>query len=270
MINRIIDICTDHSAAKLFTYFLDNSPETGMDRKRPLVLVCPGGGYEFTSDREAEPIAVQMCARGFHACVLRYNVAPQRFPTALWELAGAVAWLREHSGEYHIDPDRILVCGFSAGGHLACSLGTFWNRDFLRETTGLAPEAMKPNGLILCYPVIHSGPFAHRGSFDNALGEKAEDPEMLELLSLEKQVTSDMPPVFMWHTFADDCVPVENTLMMADALRKAGIPFELHIFPDGSHGLSLATAETDCGDGKMIRPECAAWTDMAADWIRRS
>lgn len=269
MIVKTIDICTDHTTAKLTTYFMENSPEMGMDRKRPVVLVCPGGGYVFTSDREAEPVALRMCANGFHACVLRYSVAPERFPTPLCELAASVAWLREHSEEYHIDADHIAVAGFSAGGHLVCSLGTFWNAPFLQEATGLKPEQMRPDRLILSYPVITSGEYAHRGSFDAALGERARDEEMLTLLSLEKQVTADMPPAFIWHTFADDCVPVENTLLLADAMRKASVPFELHIFPDGGHGLSLANAETDGGEGTQIMPECAAWPDLAVDWMRR-
>ena len=269
MITKVVDICTDHSTAKLYTYFLDNSPEMDIDRKRPLVLVCPGGGYEFTSDREAEPIALQMCARGFHSCVLRYNIAPERFPTAIWELAASVAWLRAHAEEYHIDADNITICGFSAGGHLVTSLSTFWNREFLHRVTGLTAEQIRPNRLIASYPVITSGEYAHRGSFNALLGEKAEDPEMLEFVSLEKQVTEDMPPAFIWHTFSDDCVPVENSLMLANAMRKANVPFELHIFPEGPHGLALANEQTDSGDGNMIRRECAAWIDMAADWIRR-
>ncbi len=264
MIFKTIDIHTDHTTAKLYTYFHENTPEIDLNRKRPLVLVCPGGGYEFTSDREAEPIALQMVSKGFHACVLRYNVAPQRFPTALWELAASVAWLREHAEEYHIDADNISVCGFSAGGHLVTSLATFWNREFLHQVSGLTAEAIRPNRLISCYPVITSGEFAHRGSFDAALGERSNDPEMLELLSLEKQVTADMPPAFIWHTFSDDLVPVENSLLLASAMRAANVPFELHIFPDGAHGLSLATSETG-----IVQQECAAWIDLAADWIRR-
>ena len=269
MVNLKVAIQTDHTKSELTTYFQDNSPEMGMDRKRPVVLICPGGGYGFLSDREAEPVALRMCGMGFHACILRYSVAPEVFPSALWELAASVAWLREHAEEYHIDEKKIVVCGFSAGAHLAGSIGTFWNQNFLSELTGFSAEQMKPDRLILCYPVITSGEYAHQGSFENLLGEACCEEEKRRFLSLEKQVTSDMPRTFIWHTFSDNTVPVENSLLLADAMRKAGVPFELHIFPDGEHGLSLADAETDNGTGDQIVPECAVWPALAADWIRR-
>ena len=269
MVVKKVSIRTDHTQAELTTYFQDNSPEMGMDRKRPVVLICPGGGYGFLSDREAEPVALRMCGMGFHACVLRYSIAPEVFPAALWELAASVSWLREHAEEYHLDENRIVVCGFSAGAHLAGSIGVFWNREFLAGLTGLSAEQMRPDGLILCYPVDTSGEFAHQGSFENLLGKDCADGEKRTLVSLEKQVTADMPRTFLWHTFADDAVPVENSLLLAQAMREAGVPFELHIFPDGVHGLSLADAETDNGTGDQIVPECAVWPALAADWIRR-
>ena len=269
MIVKTIPIHTDHTQVELITYFQENSPEMGADRKRPVVLICPGGGYHFRSDREAEPVALRMCGMGFHACVLRYSIAPETFPTALWELAASVSWLREHAQEYHFDEKKIVVCGFSAGAHLAGSLGVFWNREFLSELTGLPKEQMRPDRLILSYPVITSGKYAHMGSFENLLGKDSDDEQKREFVSLEKQVTADMPRTFLWHTFADDAVPVENSLLLAQAMREAGVSFELHIFPDGVHGLSLADAETDNGTGVQIVPECAVWPSLAADWIRR-
>ena len=172
MIVEKIPIHTDHTQVELITYFQENSPEMGADRKRPVVLICPGGGYHFRSDREAEPVALRMCGMGFHACVLCYSVAPETFPTALWELASSVAWLREHAEEYHIDEKKIVVCGFSAGAHLAASIGVFWNREFLSELTGFSAEQMRPDRLILSYPVITSGEYAHMGSFENLLGSE--------------------------------------------------------------------------------------------------
>ena len=255
--------------ARLYTYFLDSSPELRDSGRRPAVVVCPGGAYQFNSDREAEPIALAFCAQGVHACVLRYPCAPARFPTALCALAQTVAWVREHAEEYHVDPDRILVCGFSAGGHLAASLGVFWHQPFLAQVSGISADLCRPNGMILCYPVITSGEYAHQGSFENLLGKDCADEDKRTAVSLEKQVTADMPRTFIWHTFADNAVPVENSLLLAEAMRKAGVPFELHIFLDGEHGLSLADAETDNGTGEQIVPECAVWPALAADWIRR-
>ncbi len=261
--------------AKLVTYIQDESVEMDIP-DRPLVLVCPGGGYCFTSDREAEPLAIQFLAMGYHAAVLRYSVAPAVFPTALCELAWSVRLIREHAGEWHVNPKGIIVLGCSAGGHLAASLGVFWNRDFLAKALdeeGADHRQWKPDGMTLCYPVITSGEFAHRGSFDALMGDReAEISAMLgapapEALSLENQVSSDTPPAFLWHTYTDDAVPVENSLMFVSAMRKANVPLELHIYPAGGHGLSLANRLTQGPGGCSIQKECASWISLAHTWI---
>lgn len=257
--------CSD---AKLYTYLLDNFEEIDRNRKRPLVLICPGGGYEFTSDREAEAVAIQYIARGFHACVLRYSVAPVEFPQALCELAWSVAYLREHAEELAICEDKIIVAGFSAGGHLAASLGVFWNQDWLAEKTGLLAEQMKPNGMILSYPVITSGKYAHVGSIENLMG-KQQDEKQKELLSLENHVGKQVPPTFIWHTLTDQSVPVQNTFMFAEALLRENIPMELHIFPEGEHGLSLANEETMIAEnGFGIQKRCQEWIELAGKWLK--
>ena len=142
----------DGSAAKFVGYCLDNSEEIVPDRVRPSVLVIPGGGYEMTSDREAEPIAMQFLAAGFNAFVLRYSVKPSVFPVALLEAADAMKMIREHAAEWHVDPEAIAVIGFSAGGHLAANLATSTSDDVL-EAHGYDPDAVRPNGLMLAYPV---------------------------------------------------------------------------------------------------------------------
>ncbi len=153
----------------------------------------------------------------------------------------------------------MIVCGFSAGGHLSASLGVFWDREFVWEALGLTGEKVRPDGLILAYPVISSGEFAHRGSFEHLTGRSGETKGE-ELLSLERQAGPQTPPVFMWHTAADGTVPVENSLLFAMALRKAGVSLELHIFPEGRHGLALASEETakdmDDGRGTYVVPAC--------------
>lgn len=217
MIHEKIEIQLKDSEfkANLFTYFLDNSPEIDPERKRPVVLICPGGGYQMTSDREAEALAVRFMAMGYHAAILRYSVAPARFPEALLQLATAVAMLRENAEKWHIDTEKIVVQGSSAGGHLAASLGVFWNKPFVAEALGMDSEKFRPNGLMLSYPVITSGEKAHKGSFESVLGEDYADEEKRRFLSLEYNVTKDTPSTFLWHTAPDDTVPVENSLLFS-------------------------------------------------------
>ena len=258
----------DGSAAKFVGYCLDNSEEVVPDRVRPSVLVIPGGGYEMTSDREAEPIAMQFLAAGFNAFVLRYSVKPSVFPVALLEAADAMTMIREHAAEWHVDPDAIAVIGFSAGGHLAASLGVFWKKDFIAQTLGVTSDMVKPNGMILSYPVITSGEFAHTGSFECLLGEDYNDLDKRKEQSLEFQVSRDTPPTFLWHTVTDDCVPVENSLLFFNALRKLEIPVEMHLYPVGGHGLSLANEETSYEDGGCVQKECQSWMELACKWMQ--
>lgn len=255
----------------LETFFL-NITEKFSVQERPLILVCPGGGYHFTSEREAEIVAMQFSAMGFHTAVLRYSCSPAQFPTSLLELSKAVAYLRGHAGKYKIDPERIAVLGFSAGGHLAASLGVFWNTEWfakIREENEMALTAdqIRPDGLILAYPVITSGEYAHRGSFDDLLGEtRCGDPVWLEKMSLEKQDLKDVPPVFMWHTSYDASVPLENSLYFASELIKARKPVEYHIFPGDVHGISLADWRTRSAERSMDTP-AMQWIGLARIWL---
>ena len=252
----------------LYTYFLDNSIEINPDRKRPVVVICPGGGYHMTSDREAEGIAMQFLARGFHAVILRYSVDPARYPEALLQLAATMVFLRKNAEKYHIDENKIVIQGSSAGGHLAASMGVFWNKPFLAERLGVSSEMFRPNGLILSYPVISSGEKAHIGSFENLLGEDYQDEEKRKSMSLEFCVTKDTPKTFLWHTATDDTVPVENSLLFFQALHKLGIPAEMHIYPVGGHGLGLANEETCSANGYGVQEECQSWIKLACDWMK--
>jgi len=201
--------------ARLTVYARDNSSEIDPMRRYPAVLILPGGGYGFCSDREAEPVALPFLAAGCTAAVLRYSVAPARHPTQLHEATAAMAYLREHAGEYHINPTRIFVCGFSAGGHLAAMLGCLWHE---------APqgELARPTGMILCYPVISGGEYAHRSSFENLTGG---DAALTEALSLEKRVDERTAPAFIWTTADDGAVPAMNSILMAQALATQGISY---------------------------------------------
>ncbi len=196
------------------------------------VLVIPGGGYGGRSQHEAKPVAERYNQLGFHAFVLQYRVSPSRFPAPQQDVFAAIKILRSMSGELNLAPDQIAVCGFSAGGHLAASAGT------LAEEFNAVDS--KPNAMILSYPVISlAADFAHRGSGENLLGENFT-PENAEKYSLEKRVNKNTPPSFLWHTADDELVPVKNSLVFFENLRKYDVTAELHIFPHGPHGLGLA------------------------------
>lgn len=236
---------------------------------RRAVVICPGGGYHFLSEREAEPIAKKFLAAGFNVFILRYTVGEgaQNYQPLI-QVGLAIKHVRENAERYHIDPRYVYTCGFSAGGHLACSAGTLWNIPEVQAYMGDAPEGInRPTGMILTYPVITGGKWAHRGSFNNLLGMKTtgDEPE-LDALSLEKHVGPHTPPAFIWHTFTDKTVPVQNALLFAEAMTAAGIPFELHIFPEGPHGLSLANEEVANGDPTKIYPHLQCWIDLAIKW----
>ena len=231
--------------------------------KRPTVIVLPGGGYSMTSTRESDPIALQYLARGFNVGILYYSCMPSVYPVALLEALSAIKYVRDNAEKNFADPDRIYLCGFSAGGHLAANCGTHWHRAESEKYFG-DTEAVKPNGLILCYPVITSGCHAHVGSFRALLGDKYPDETMLNYLSLEKQVDEKTPTTFIWATYHDQGVPCESTLLFATALRANGIPFEMHIFEDGPHGIATADKVTT----PMLYPlRTRKWLDMSADWI---
>lgn len=250
----------------LCAYVHSNSGEIENKRKYPSVLVLPGGGYSFTSDREAEPVAIRFFASGYNAYVLRYTTKPDRYPTQLLQASAAVAYIRTNTDWNN--NGKVAVCGFSAGGHLAASIGTLWHEPVLANTLGLEPEQNRPDAMILGYPVITSDKYAHRGSIENLLGEDAP-AEMFEKMSLENAADKQSAPAFIWHTATDTAVPVENSLMMAKALRDAGVSFELHIFPEGPHGLSMCDISTAASEeSPMVNPRAAQWFDLCIKWLK--
>lgn len=268
MIYKEMDIRVKESMpyAKLCMYFLDNSVEINLEKRRPLILVCPGGGYARTSDREGEAVAIQFMAMGYHAAVLRYSTAPACYPTALLELGKSISYLRSSGKEYHIDTNKIIVQGSSAGGHLAASLGVFWNRGFISKELGISSESLKPNGLILSYPVITSGIYTHKPSFLNLLGDRYDS--LVHEMSLENQISEDTPRTFIWHTITDKTVPVQNSLLFVEGLIKHQIPTEFHMYPVGGHGLALANELTAAPGGPEIQKECESWIELAGTWLR--
>lgn len=246
------------TGVELETYLTDNRA-VEPERRRPLVLIFPGGAYAYRSDREAEPVALRLLPLGIQAVIVRYSVAPVRYPKALQEAAEAVAYARARAAEWLCDPHRIAVMGFSAGGHAAAQIGLKWQ-------TMAQGTACRPDAMILAYPVITSGEYAHRGSIENLLG--VDYDRLKDEVSLEKHVTEYAPPTFLWHTREDGSVPPENSLLLASELCRHGIAFELHIWQHGGHGMSLGNDQVYPPDEENIRPECQEWIDMAARWLR--
>lgn len=246
------------------TYVLRQIGEN--DKTRGAVVIVPGGGYTHVSEREAEPVAMKFAAAGYHTFVVWYRVNPEKYTDPVEDLARAVAMIRQNAKEWRVDPNEISVCGFSAGGHLTASLGVFWDKPFLSEITGLSKELYKPNRLVLCYPVITTGEKAHERSFQALSGG---DESLRELLSLEKQVSGSTPPTFLWHTAEDACVPVENSFLFASALKEHGVPFELHVFPYGCHGLSIAEPYAFSHNPEALSPDCARWTKYVIYWLKK-
>ena len=224
---------------------------------RGAVVVLPGGGYGRKAAHEAEPVAQWLNRLGISAFVLDYRVAPYRHPIPLLDARRAIQLIRARAQEWSVDPDRIGILGFSAGGHLASTAGTHFEVIEAGELDVVSMQSFRPNALVLCYPVITFGQYRHNGSMENLLG--VNPPVALrESLSNELQVSAQTPPTFLWHTANDASVPVENSLLFARALSAFRVPFELHIFADGVHGLGLAEEH----------PSSGPWTSLCARWFR--
>ena len=205
------------------------------------MVVCPGGAYAHLAPHEGRDYALWLNQQGVTAFVLKYRLGANgyRHPAMLQDAARAVRLVRSRAGDWRIDPRRVGIMGSSAGGHLASTLLTHFDAGNANAADPVERESSRPDLGILCYPVITMGEFTHRGSRDNLLGRNPS-PELVQLLSNELQVTKDTPPCFIWQTFEDKTVPVENSLLFAGALRRAGVPFDLHIYQKGGHGLGLA------------------------------
>lgn len=247
----------------LTTYILD---DLGLNKVRPFVLICPGGGYNHLSKREGEPVAIALNAAGFSVGVLHYTLLPNAFPCAMLDVAIATQYIREHSDKWHIDPQAIIVGGFSAGAHVAASLGCYWNDNLILDSLPYSNEAIKPNALLLCYPVITSDSrYCYKGLVDE-VSHFANVSK--EVYSLEKHVNEFVPQTFIWHTLQDETVFVQNSLLFVQALQQHNIQFEYHLFQRGRHGLSLGTQLSSSNDGKYIQVECAIWLDLFCTWAR--
>ena len=245
------------TGGRLTVWRVSTPPTVSESRRRPAVLILPGGGYEHISARESEPVALRFLARGWVPFVLAYSVAPARFPVQLREAAMAMAFIREKAKTFEVDPAMVAAVGFSAGGHLCGTLATLFDA---RSVADIAPaDVLRPRAIGLCYPVAVSWGRTHSGSFQNLTGG---DEALAERLSLDKLVRPDMPPTCLWTTRDDGSVPCRNTLLLAQALDGAGVDFTLRIYRHGKHGLATADAQAfPTGDMPPFSPELSRWPE---------
>ena len=252
----MLTVAFNSGNAAITGYLQEDHDRLVAHKTRPAIVICAGGAYRWLSPREKDPVALSFSADGYQTFLIDYSTGDSAGGLRpLHELAEAVRRIRENSDSWHIQPDRIAVLGFSAGGHLAASLGVLGTELDLGKGS-------RPDALILCYPVITSGIYAHRESIQHVTGG---DPELEDLLSLEKHVPADMPPTFLWHCVGDADVPVENSILLLSAMQKAGIDFECHLFAGGSHGISMCTQETETPD-----PYCRIWVKLCKNWLNRT
>ena len=245
-----------HPEATLEGYILDCELKLGQSVNRPAIVVCPGGGYVYCSPREAEPVALRYAAKGFHAFILRYSVGWDAADFApLQEVSWAIGYIREHAAEWHVDPDKIATCGFSAGGHLALAAGVKGEN--------------KPNAMILGYPAVTT-PNHPMSNFMVKLltGKKEVTDEDCAQFSLEKFITKDAPPVFMAATAEDGLSPF-GALLVANTYSRLGMPYELHMFQHGPHGYAMADETSADGSNQVLNASFAKWHEMSVDWLYR-
>lgn len=238
-------------------YLWDDYDTLSAHKTRPALVICPGGAYRWRSPREKDPPAFEFLSMGYQAFILEYSCGESAGECRpVRELAETVRLLRRNHKAWRIDPDKIAVLGFSAGGHLAASLGALWNDPELA-----LPAQSRPDALVLCYPVISTGEFAHE---ESAQWVSGGDEALRGKLHLWERVTADFPPAFLWHGGEDDSVPPENSLLLAVELKRHGVPFEYHLFGSGAHGISTCTQEVETPD-----EVCRAWLPLCKTWLNR-
>lgn len=288
------------SNAYLYSYILDEQKRVNKTNKRPAVLICPGGGYLLTAQKEGEPVALKFNTMGYHTFVLRYNTyflekpknflneeelpavnAKGIFPQQLYDLIQSILFIREHEEEWQIDFNQIILVGFSAGAHLCASLGVKWNDINLANKFNIKNEMIKPSAMILAYPLLDTTQIEKSIEISNDKNiinmmkylKKAlfntEDPtdEQIRSVSPVHLVNADIPPTFIWDTADDDQTIVTNSLNFTTALARFNVPFELHIFQTGVHGASLCD-EVCASEPEHLNPACAQWINLAQTWLK--
>lgn len=267
MILKKISLDTHNEKVYLDAYI----PERMKGLTRKALLIIPGGAYYGLDKlREGEAIAQAFVPYGYVPFILTYSVRGSSeavFPTQLIEASKAIKHIKDNAEEYGIDPENVFAAGFSAGGHLAASLGVLWDKEEIYKEIDMPHGYNKPKGVMLIYPVVTgTEEFSHIGSFYNLLG--TEEPSEADLLkcSIEKHVNENSVPAFIMHTGTDQAVNVRNSICLADAYAKNKVPFELHIYPEAPHGVALGNKITECGNEKWVDASIAKWVDNAVYW----
>ena len=249
------------NASGYLTAFIAQPNDFNLNRVRPAMLIIPGGGYRYVSNAESDTIAFEYLSKGYCAFVLDYSIAPASYPTQLLEACMAMIYIRENLNEFHICEDMVGAIGFSAGGHLCGCLATIWNEKEIVNILGEKAKLARPDAVVLAYPVVSMDEsIAHIGSRNNVTGGNAD---LVERLSLENRVDKNSVPAFIWATLGDGTVPCENSMRLAMAYKKAGVPFEFHLFERGRHGLALVNRETE----KEVYP-AKEWVQMSHTWLK--
>lgn len=259
---RIVQLSVGPKKVPLTGYIHDYNEDSLLKNIRSAMVVVPGGGYEFVSSREKDPVALYYFEKGFNTFILDYSVNKEaKDLNPLLELSDALVQIRDKASAFYVNPTEIAVIGFSAGAHLAATLSTLYNHPRIKELTKVENKYNSPDATILCYPVISMKEFAHQGS-KNIVTNNDED--LIELLSLENHVTKDVPPTFIWHTQDDESVSINNSLLYVNALVKEQVPCEFHMFENGEHGLSMCT--TDC---YKLDEHCGKWKELSLNWLSK-
>lgn len=263
MIFKRIDIDPENNVY-MNCYLHEEEQSEEYPNGRPAVAVCPGGGYTECFCGEADPVALKYLAEGFNAFVVYYSLQDTAaFPKPLTDLSKAIKIIRQNAEEFGVLPNKIAVLGFSAGGHLTASLGTLWNNPEIARLSDCEKGENKPNALILCYPVITTRSWM-KPHLKRLIGQR-DFADTEKLLDCSKNVGPHTPPSFLVHTFMDNAVSVEESLDFARALDKNNIPFEMHIFPNGNHGICM-------GDRQRLPeadPSFSKWPELSILWLKR-
>lgn len=250
--------------AKLLLYLQEKNPLVSFTAKRATIIICPGGGYHRIEERECDPTAIRFLNLGFNTAILRYSVLQACFPIALMQLMKAFRIIKELSNETTINSDKIIIMGFSAGGHLASLLGENWDNRLFVSSDKIAKKYYKPSSLVLCYPVITTGKYKYQPCFSNL----PTLDKFKSLLSIEENVSDNFPPTFIWHTEHDSLVDVHNSLLLVNRLIDEGIPCEFHMYERGCHGMGIVSKDTT-PDNKAnnFSYDAANWPSIAARWL---